>query len=315
MIDFAQIVEAQKRIGHLIRKTPVLTCAHINRRLDAEFVFKCENFQKTGAFKARGATNAVQSLSGSEAERGVVTHSSGNHAAALAWAAGLRGVSAYIVMPSNAPKVKVAAVEHYGGKITFCEPNQSAREATCQRIQQETGAMLVHPYDDLRIIAGQGTAAFEFLEECPDLDIVMTPVGGGGLLAGTSIVAKSQQRPIQVWAGEPRNVNDAAESLRTGIRQPSIGERSIADGLLTGLGELTFPVIREHVDEIRLAEEAMIRDAQRLIMERMKIVIEPSAAVPLASLLENSVGIAGRKIGIILSGGNVDLSALWQPTP
>ena len=292
-----------------------MTCSQVDQRLGARIVFKCENFQKTGAFKARGATNAVWSLSDDEAAQGVVTHSSGNHAAALAWAAGLRGVPAYIVMPSNAPRVKIAAVEHYGGQITFCEPNQSARETTCEQIQRATGATLIHPYDDLRIIAGQGTAALEFVNQCPDLDILMTPVGGGGLLAGTAIVAQSEQPQIRVWAGEPRVVNDAYESLRTGVRQPTTGQRSLADGLLTGLGRLTFPIIQEFVEQIRLADESHIRDTQRLIMERMKLVVEPSAAVPLASLIANPEGIAGKTIGIILSGGNVELSALGKDGP
>ncbi|WP_206028593.1 pyridoxal-phosphate dependent enzyme [Thalassoroseus pseudoceratinae] len=314
MQHVADIIEAHTRIERWVHRTPILTCTQISQRLDADIVFKCENFQKTGAFKARGATNAVRSLNESDAKRGVVTHSSGNHAAALAWAAGLCDVPAYIVMPSNAPRVKIAAVEHYGGQITFCEPTQSARESTCQRIQNETGATLIHPYDDPRIIAGQGTAALEFVQDCPDLDLLMTPVGGGGLLAGTAIVARSQEQRIRVWAGEPRVVNDALESLKSGVRQPTTGQRSIADGLLTGIGALTFPIIRESVEEIRLAEESTIRDAQQLIMERMKIVVEPSAAVPLACLMENPQGIAGKKVGIILSGGNFELSNLGRST-
>ncbi len=276
--------------------------------------FKCENLQKAGAFKSRGACHAVFSLSEEEAARGVLTHSSGNHAGALARAARLRGIPAYIVMPNTSPDVKVAAVRHYGGQISFCEPTQAAREATAERIQQETQAVLVHPYNDGRIIAGQGTATVEFLEEVPDLAAVIAPVGGGGLLSGTAIAAKSLKPEIRVFGAEPKQLDDAYQSLRSGQIQPATGGDSLADGLKTGLGTLTFPIIQAHVDEILLTDEAAIIEAMRLIFERMKLVVEPSGAVPLAAVMQNLDHLlpefAGKKVGVILSGGNVDLARL-----
>jgi threonine dehydratase len=305
---------AHARIRPYIHKTPALTSAYLSSQLGMEVFFKCENLQKAGAFKSRGACNAVFSLSDAEAQRGVLTHSSGNHAAALARAAAVRGIAAYIVMPKNAPLVKVAAVKHYGGKITFCEPTQAHREATALRIQKETGAVMVHPYDDERIIAGQGTAAVELLEDVPDLAAIITPVGGGGLLSGTAIAAKSLKDDIRVFGAEPVRLNDAFQSLKTGQIQPATGADSLADGLKTSLGSLTFPIIRELVDEILLTDESAIVEAMRMVFERMKLVVEPSGVVPLAAILQNRESLpselAGRKVGVIFSGGNVDLSRL-----
>ncbi|MFH0762026.1 MAG: pyridoxal-phosphate dependent enzyme [Bacteroidota bacterium] len=300
---------AHARILPYIHRTPVMTSSGINHLLGAEFYFKCENFQKVGAFKYRGATNAVLSLPKEELVHGVGTHSSGNHAAALALAARVAGVPAFIVMPRTAPEIKKVAVAGYGGIITFCEPTQEARESTMKRIQLETECTFIHPYNRFEIIAGQGTAALEFLEEVPDLDIIMAPVGGGGLLSGTAIVARSVKPDIIIWAGEPQNADDARKSFYSGEIHPSINPQTIADGLLTSLGTLTFSAIRKNVDDILLCPEPTIREAQRLIIERMKIVIEPSSAVPLGALMagpENDW--KGKKIGIILSGGNVQLS-------
>jgi threonine dehydratase len=303
------IREAAKRIGSLVHRTPVLTCSSINHLLGAEFYFKCENFQKVGAFKFRGATNSVLSLSEEELKRGVGTHSSGNHAAALALAARNAGVPAYIVMPDNAPEIKKVAVAGYGANITFCEPTLEARETTMARVQEETGCTFIHPYNRFEIIAGQGTAALELLEDHPDLDIIMAPVGGGGLLSGTAIAAKGINPVIKVWAGEPQNADDAFKSYYSGEIHPSVHPQTIADGLLTSLGTLTFKAIRENVDAILLCPEPMIRPAQRMIIERMKILIEPSSAVPLGALMSGpEKHWKGKKIGIILSGGNTQLT-------
>ncbi len=296
---------AAERILPFIHRTPVLTSSSINRILGAEFFFKCENFQKVGAFKFRGATNAVLSLPKEELSHGVGTHSSGNHAAALALAARTAGVSAYIVMPKNAPEIKKVAVAGYGAQITFCEPTLEARESTMARVQQETGCTFIHPYNRFEIIAGQGTAALELLEDMPDLDIIMAPVGGGGLLSGTAIAARGIKPDIKVWAGEPQNADDAFKSFYSGQIVPSDNPQTIADGLLTSLGSLTFQAIRENVDAILLCPEHMIREAQRMIIERMKILIEPSSAVPLGALMSGpEKHWRGKKIGIILSGGN-----------
>jgi threonine dehydratase len=300
---------AAERILPYIHRTPVLTSSSINRILGAEFHFKCENFQKVGAFKYRGATNAVLSLPQEELSHGVGTHSSGNHAAALALAARTAGVPAYIVMPRTAPEIKKVAVAGYGALITFCEPTLEARESTMQRVQKETGCTFIHPYNRFEIIAGQGTAALELLEEEPDLDIIMAPVGGGGLLSGTAIAARGIKPEIKVWAGEPQNADDAFKSFYSGEIVPSINPQTIADGLLTSLGSLTFQAIRENVDAILLCPEPMIREAQRMIIERMKILIEPSSAVPLGALMSGpEKHWKGKKIGIILSGGNTQIN-------
>jgi len=306
-VNLTAIREAHERISRHIHRTPVITCASLNEACGARLFFKCENLQKAGAFKSRGACNAVFSLAEAEANRGVVTHSSGNHAAALARAAALRRIPAHIVMPANAPPVKIAAVKHYGGRITFCEPTLEAREETAERLLRETGGTMIHPYNDDRIIAGQGTAALELLEDLPGLDVVITPVGGGGLLAGTAIAAKSLNPDIAVLAGEPHEADDAFRSLQAGEIIPVGQTRTIADGLKTSLGEKTFAVIRRLVDSILLATEAGIVRALELTLTRAKTVIEPSAAVPLAAILEDPTPFAGKQVGIILSGGNLDL--------
>lgn len=304
------ILEAHRRIRPYVHKTPVLTSRSVNSILGAELFFKCENFQKVGAFKFRGAVHSVLSLSEDLAKKGVATHSSGNHAAALALSAQLRGIPAYIVMPETAPGIKKKAVEGYGATITFCQPTLKAREETLEKVLEETHAVPIHPYNYLPVICGQGTAALEFLEEVPGLEILMTPVGGGGLLSGTSIAAKSIKPGIQIIAGEPKNADDAYRSFKSGQLHPSIQPNTIADGLLTSLGDITFRIILEHVDDIITVSEAGIVSAMRLIWERMKIIIEPSAAVPVAAVMENPQRFKGRKTGIILSGGNVDLATL-----
>jgi threonine dehydratase len=306
----AAIRAAHNRIRPFIHRTPVFTCSAIDAMAGCRVFFKCENFQKVGAFKVRGATNAVLSLSDSDAARGVATHSSGNHAAALALAARQRGIPAHVVMPKNSPAVKIAAVRGYGANITFCEPEQAAREAAVADVIRSTGATLIHPYNDDRIIAGQGTAAIELLEDAPDLDAVLAPVGGGGLLSGTAIAVRSLRPQTRVIGCEPALADDAAQSLREGRITPARPPVTIADGLRTSLGDKTFPIIRELVETIALAEEDEIRHALRLVMERMKIVVEPSAVVPLAALLNRPLGLAGKRVGIILSGGNVDVSNL-----
>lgn len=306
----AAIRAAHNRIRPFIHRTPVFTCSAIDAMAGCRVFFKCENFQKVGAFKVRGATNAVLSLSDSDAARGVATHSSGNHAAALALAARQRGIPAHVVMPKTAPAVKVAAVRGYGAIITFCEPEQAAREAAVADVIRSTGATLIHPYNDDRIIAGQGTAAIELLEDARDLDAVLAPVGGGGLLSGTAIAVRSLRPQTRVIGCEPALADDATQSLREGRIIPARPPVTIADGLRTSLGDKTFPIIRELVETIALAEEDEIRHALRLVMERMKIVVEPSAVVPLAALLNRPLGLAGKRVGIILSGGNVDVSNL-----
>ncbi len=312
-VDFTAIRAAHVRIAPHIHRTPVLTSSRLDLAAGATLFFKCENFQKVGAFKARGATNAVLSLRNDEATRGVATHSSGNHAAALSRAAGLRGIPAYIVMPSNSAAVKVRAVEGYGGRITFCEPNQQARETACAKIVAETGATMIHPFEDERVIAGQGTAVIELLEQAPELDVVLCPVGGGGLLAGTAIAAKHLRPAIRVVAVEPAQAGDAAESFRAGVRQPWARLDTIADGLRTNVGAPNFEIMQRSVDDVLTVSEKSIIAAMRAIWETLKIVVEPSAAVPYAAVLEHGSAIAGRRTGLILTGGNVDLDALpWM---
>ena len=307
------ILKAAERIRPYAHRTPVLTNESLNRQVGAQVFLKCENMQKVGAFKFRGACNAVYSLSNEEAARGVCTHSSGNHAQALALAARMRGIPAYIVMPKNAPKVKKDAVAGYGGQITFCEPTLEARESTLEMIKLDTGANVVHPYNDERVIAGQGTATVELLEAVPDLDVIIAPVGGGGLLSGTSIAATEIKKGIRVIAGEPEMANDAYRSIQEGKIIPSLNPKTIADGLLTSLGTLTFPIIQEYVEQIVTVSEQGIIDSMKFIWERAKIVIEPSAAVAVGVLWEKKIDLTGLKIGVILSGGNVDLNKLpWQ---
>ncbi len=316
MIGIKDIQEAARRIEGIVHRTPVLSSSAINEATGARIFFKCENFQKVGAFKMRGATNAVFSLPDEEVGRGVATHSSGNHAQALALAARLRGTQAFVVMPSSAPQVKRAAVEGYGAEIITCEPTLAARESTLAEVVARTGAHFIHPYDNPRIIAGQGTAALELIGEVSDLDVVMAPVGGGGLLAGTAISTAALAPQAVVIAGEPLGADDAARSLAAGHIIPSENPQTIADGLLTSLGGLNFPIIQKHVQAIWTVTDDQIIAAMHLVWERMKIIIEPSSAVPLAAVLAHGDDVAGKKIGIILSGGNVDLSNLpWQTKP
>lgn len=304
------IQQAAARIKPYAHRTPVLMCQTINKLLDAELFFKCENFQKVGAFKFRGACNTVMSLTAAQAINGVATHSSGNHAQALALAAKTRGIPAYIVMPKNAPAVKIAAVEGYGAKITFCEPTLTARETNLAKVVEKTGAEFVHPYNDFRVITGQATAASELFEEIQSLDIIMTPVGGGGLLSGTALSTAYVSSGTKVIAAEPANADDAYRSFHAGKLIPSVNPKTIADGLLTSLGSHTFTIIKKHVHDVVTVSETAIIQAMRLIWERMKIIIEPSSAVPLGALLENKLEIHGKRIGIILTGGNVDLEKL-----
>jgi threonine dehydratase len=308
--DLEAIRAAHRRIAPHIHGTPVMTSASLDALAGARLYFKCENLQKTGSFKIRGATNAIFSLAPEEAVRGVVTHSSGNHAAAVALAASRRGIRAWIVMPSNAPQVKRRAVEAYGGHITFCEPTLTAREAAAAEIIRKTGAVLIHPFDDDRIIAGQATAAVELLEEVPGVDLILAPVSGGGLLSGTAIAAKSLQPAIRVIGCEPKNADDAYRSLQSGRVQAMEHPDTIADGLRASLAERTFAILRRCVDQIVLVSEEEIVAAMRCVWERMKLVIEPSAAVAVAPALERKLHAEDRKVGIILSGGNVDLASL-----
>ena len=304
------LLHAADRIRPYVNRTPVLTSRTINRRLDAEVFFKCENLQKVGAFKARGATNAVLSLDESLLSKGVATHSSGNHAQALSWAASLRGIPAFIVMPENSSRVKIEAVNEYGGIVSFCKPTLAAREETLKDIIDQTGATEIHPYNNLRIIAGQASAASELITDIPDLDLILAPVGGGGLLSGTALAAYYFSPKTKIIAAEPENANDAWQSFTRREFVPSLNPSTIADGLRTSLGTLTFPIILEHVHQIVTVSEESIIAAMRYIWERMKLLIETSSAVPVAALLENKVTIKGQRVGVIISGGNVDLDQL-----
>jgi len=314
------IREAHARIASHIHRTPVLTSHSLDAMAGAHFFFKCDNFQKTGSFKIRGAANAILSLTDAEAAHGIVTPSSGNHGAAVACAAAWRGVPAYIVMPKNAPSVKCRAVESYGGRITFSEPTITSRQETSARVQAETGAILIHPYDNDRIITGQATAAKELLEEVPDLDAVFTPVSGGGLLSGTCLSVHAIRADIRVIGCEPARADDAYRSLNSGILQSLDSSDTIADGLRASLAPRTFAILRSHLDRVLLVSEEEIIAAMRLVWERMKIIIEPSSAVAIAPLLRQGaipeLSLATRtdgkppKLGIIFSGGNVDLSTL-----
>ena len=310
MLDLDSIRSAHDRIRPHIHRTPVLTSARLDAASGASLFFKCENFQKVGAFKARGATNAVFALDVETAKRGVATHSSGNHAAALARAAKLRGIAAHIVMPSNSSKVKVRAVEGYGGRIIFCEPNQRAREEACARVLAETGATLIHPFENEDVMAGQGTVAVELLEDVPDLDIVLCPVGGGGVLSGTAVAAKSLRPKIKVIATEPAGADDAAQSFHEHRLVTQQQKNTIADGLRTDLGAPNFAVIQRYVDDVVTVADESIIAAMRAIWETMKVVVEPSGAVGYAAILEGKVDCRTKRVGIILTGGNVDLDAL-----
>ena len=312
-VDLAAIRIAHDRIRPHIHRTPVLTSSRLDAASGASLFFKCENFQKVGAFKARGATNAVFALDDETARRGVATHSSGNHAAALSRAAKLRGIAAHIVMPSNSPKVKVRAVEGYGGRIVFCEPNQRAREEACARVIAETGATLIHPFENEDVMAGQGTIAIELLEDVPDLDFLLCPVGGGGVLCGTAVAAKTLRPTIKVIATEPAGADDAAQSFHQHRLVYQEQKNTIADGLRTNLGAVNFALIQRYVDDIVAVPDEAIVAAMRTIWETMKIVVEPSGAVPYGAVLEKLIDLRAKRIGIILTGGNVDLDALpWM---
>jgi threonine dehydratase len=309
-IDLNRILAAHVRIRGHIKRTPVLTSFRLNDANRASLFFKCENFQKIGAFKARGATNAVFTLDDVAARHGVATHSSGNHGAAVARAAKLRGIPAHIVMPSNSAKVKVRAIESYGAQIVFCQPTEDAREAACVDVIKKTGAIMIHSFEDEDVMAGQGTAAVELLEDIPDLDLVMCPVGGGGLLSGAAVAAKSLRPKIKVIAAEPANADDAAQSFRAGRRLVTEKKFTIADGLRTNVGAPNFEIIQRYVDDIVTVSEGAIVSAMRTIWETMKIIVEPSAAVPYAAIVEGKIDVAGKRIGIILTGGNVDVDGL-----
>lgn len=306
-ITKASIVSAAERIAPYIHTTPILTNKSINDLFDLDLYFKCENFQKIGAFKIRGGMNASLQLSAEQLSKGVATHSSGNHAQALAFAAKMLGIKAYIVMPESSPQVKVDAVKGYGAEVTICASNQAARESTLQAIVDKTGATFIHPYDNDEVITGQATCVKEIIETIPDLDIVVTPVGGGGLLSGTCLGAHYFKPGLKVFAGEPEGAADAVLSIQSGKVEKAPFINTIADGLMTTLSDRTLEIIKAHVTDILLVSEEEIKAALRLVYERMKIIIEPSCAVPLAAVLKNSHLFKGKKVGIILTGGNVDL--------
>jgi len=304
---FADVRAARERIAGRVHRTPVMTCRSVDREVGAQVFFKCENLQKVGAFKARGAVNAVFALG--DPSGGVATHSSGNHAAALAYAAGLRGIPCTVVMPDTAPAIKVAAVRGYGAEVVFCRPGE--RESTCEKVRRERGAVVVHPFEDPHVIAGQGTAALELLEDVPDLDVVITPVGGGGLLAGTAITVAALRPEARVLGAEPMAVDDACRSLETGVRQPRVEDPdTIADGLLTALGAIDFDILRAHGVTVLTVAEADIVAAARFHLERMKIVVEPSGATVLAALRAHADRFRGLRIGAVISGGNTDFAWL-----
>ena len=304
---FEDVLEAHERIAPYIHLTPVMTSSYLNQLTGAEIFFKCENLQKVGAFKARGASNAVFGLADDKAAKGVATHSSGNHAGALSFAAALRGINATVVMPHNAPAAKKAAVQSYGGKIIECEPTQAAREANLERVIADTGADAVHPYDDARVIAGQATCALELHQEVDKLDAVVAPIGGGGLISGTCLTLSTLAPAIRVYAAEPANADDAWRSLKAGKIVEQDAQQSVADGLKTNLKPRTWHFVSRHVSDILLASETEILDAMYLTWERMKIIIEPSSAVPLAVILKHRDLFRGQRIGVIITGGNVDI--------
>jgi threonine dehydratase len=306
MITRQAIEAAHERIKPYIHRTPVMTCQSIDDRVGGNIFFKCENFQKVGAFKARGAMNAVLSIPENLRGNGVATHSSGNHAQALARAAKILGLKSYIVMPTTAPEIKKRGVLGYGGEIFSCEPNLPSREATLADVIAKTGAFEIHPFNNYEVMTGQATAAKELFEDVATLDHIVAPVGGGGLLSGTAMATHYFSPQTTVFAAEPEGADDAYRSMKTGKIEPS-QSNSIADGLLTSLGDKTFPIVHEFVSEVFTVSDAEIVDAMKLIWERMKIIVEPSGAVPLAAVLKNASRFRGKRTGIILSGGNVDL--------
>jgi len=314
MITIKDIIQASERISHFAHETPVLSSSRVNKICGCNIFFKCENLQRTGSFKFRGAVNAVGMLLPEKFEKGVITHSSGNFAQALALSAKLFNIPAYIVMPENASKVKINAVKEYGGKIRFCTSNLVSRETKCNELILETGAEFIHPYNDYRIIAGQGTCAYEFLKQCNEFtDIIIAPVGGGGLLSGTAIATNSFLNTIKVIGAEPEKADDAYLSFHSGYIIPQTNPQTIADGLLTSLGDKTFEIIKEYVDDIALCTEAQIVFAMQLIFENLKLVVEPSGAVPLAAIINNPKLFGNKNVGVILSGGNVDITQFkWK---
>ncbi|MBS64517.1 beta-hydroxyaspartate dehydratase BhcB [Salinisphaera sp.] len=310
---YEDVCRAHERIAPWIHRTPVLTSATFDAMTGATLFFKCENFQKAGAFKSRGAVNAVFGLEDADAVRGVATHSSGNHGMGLARAAACRGIDCTVVMPETAPRAKVAAVRGYGGEVVFCTPTNTARQQTLDHVVAESGANVVPPYDDARVIAGQGTCAKELLEDIEGLDVVIAPIGGGGLIGGTALSCRALSPHTQVLAAEPANADDAYRSLAAGKRLIEDAPDTIADGLKASLGELNWGIVQHEVDEILRAEEAAIVEAMHLIWQRMKIIVEPSCAVPLATILHHPERFAGQRVGVILTGGNVDLDRLpWS---
>ncbi|MFO8236055.1 MAG: pyridoxal-phosphate dependent enzyme [Bacteroidales bacterium] len=307
---FKEIEDAHKRIYRQIKRTPIHTSSSINDIIDVELFFKCENFQKTGSFKFRGASNAILKLTKEESGNGVGTHSSGNHAAALSLAAKLAGINAYVVMPKTSSPSKRKAAEHYGAKITYCEPSLDSREETYRDVSKKTNAKFIHPSSDANVICGQGTAAKELLEDIPDLEVIIAPVGGGGLISGTSIAAKHIKNNIRVYAAEPQMADDAYRSFNQGFLIPVDRPNTIADGLLTSLSPFTFKIINKYLDDIVTTKEDTIVKAMRFLWERMKLVTEPSAAVALAAIMDNRFIFKSKKVGVILSGGNLNLNEL-----
>jgi threonine dehydratase len=311
MITKESIAAAYERIKPYVHRTPVMTSESINEIAGCSIFFKCENLQNVGAFKARGAMNAALSLTEAERSKGIATHSSGNHAQAIARAAKILKTQAHIVMPRTAPQIKKKGVEGYGGKIYECEPNLASRETTLAEVIKNTGATEIHPFNNYKVMEGQATAALEFFEDVEDLDFIVTPVGGGGLLSGTSLATKYYSPETQVIAGEPAGADDAFRSMQSGKIEPS-QSNSIADGLLTALGDKTFPIIRDNVKEVITVTDEEIIAAMKLIWERLKIIVEPSGVVPFAAVLKDKAKFKGKKVGVIFSGGNVDLERVLQ---
>ena len=313
MIELSEIHKARSRIKPFIHRTPVLTSSSLNNVIDSELYFKCENFQKSGSFKIRGAANTVLQLNSQELEKGVVTASSGNHGAALSMVVSRLGNSSIVVMPNNTPKVKVDNVIRNGGKVVWCEPNQVSREKILDDIIKQTNSILVHPYNDKRIIEGQGTVALEFLEQCPDLETIISPVSGGGLLSGTICSVKNLNKTIKIYGAEPKEADDTFRSIKSGTIQVNQSTNTICDGLRAQIGTITFPIIKDNVEGILIIEEQDVIDSMKLIWETMKIIVEPSCAITLAAILKNKKIFQGKKVGLIISGGNVDLKNLpWN---
>ena len=310
---YGDVETAHVRIAPYIHRTPVLTSSYLNGLTGADLYFKCENFQKAAAFKVRGASNAVFGLTEAQAAKGVATHSSGNHGLSLAYAAGRRGIACTVVMPRSAPRAKKDAVKGYGGSVVECEPSTSSREAVFAEVVAKTGAEFVHPYNDPRVIAGQATCALELNEQVPGLDIVIAPIGGGGMISGTCLTLSTVASKVKIYAAEPKQADDAARSFRAGHIIADDAPETVADGLTVPLKELTWHFVQKHVSDILTAEEDEIIDAMKMIWKRMKIVIEPSSAVPLATILRNPRIFSGKRVGVIITGGNVDLDKLpWM---